>query len=142
MEDSMIMTNEDACLLACERLVIASYSLMDHGDYDGCAALFAPDALWVRGGKPVEGREAIRQSLDQRPASHATRHIVTNVLVRRVSEDEASATALFVPLRGPIGPEGLCGAPKVDAVGDLFYTFAKVEGEWKIRRLEPHPLFR
>ena len=71
---------------ACERLALAVYSLMDQGRYEETAALFTDDAVWVRGDKPVAGRDAILAALHQRSASEASRHLVTNVVVDIRSE--------------------------------------------------------
>lgn len=130
------------CLLACERLAIASYSLMDHGRYEEAAALFTVDGVWVRGGVPCEGREAILASLNLRPASDISRHVVTNVVVTRLSPAEAEATALFVPLRGRADGRGIVPLVAPGIVGDLAFRFRREEGEWLIAELRPRPLFQ
>lgn len=137
----MNSTNEIDCIRSCEALVIASYSLMDHGDYDACAELFAPDATWVRGGKPVRGRDAIRAALDQRPVEQVSRHVVTNVLVRQQDPVSATASAVFIPVRGVRRENGTCEMPPVSGLGDLRYAFTFAEGHWKIQTLQPSMLF-
>lgn len=133
--------DDNNCTSSCEALVIASYSLMDQGDYDGCADLFALDATWVRGGKPVQGRAAIRAALDQRPADQISRHIVTNVLVRQQGPSAATATAVFVPIRGVRRESGTCEMPPISGLGDLRYTFTRSDGRWMIQTLRPAMLF-
>jgi hypothetical protein len=133
---------DEHCILSCERLVVASYSLMDLGRYEACADLFAPTATWVRGGKPVTGKEAILASLCERPSDHATRHLVTNVMVSQTGQDAAEATAVFVPLRGKLEADGLAGAPRFEMVGDLTYRFERIDGCWLISHLQPKPIFR
>lgn len=137
----MFETDDNGCERSCQRLVIASYSLMDQGDYDGCASLFAPDATWVRGGKPVQGRAAIREALNQRPADQVSRHIVTNVLVRQDGASTATATAVFIPIRGVVRENGTCAMPAISALGDLRYTFVRTEGRWLIQTLQPSMTF-
>lgn len=137
----MTESDQNDCTQCCEALVVASYSLMDHGDYDGCADLFAPDATWVRGGKPVQGRQAIRQALDQRPADQISRHIVTNVMVRQQGPVAATATALFIPVRGVRRDNGTCEMPAISAIGDLRYTFVRLDGQWLIQTLQPAMVF-
>ena len=56
--------SEIECQIACQRLVVASYSLMDLGKYSEAAALFCADGMWLRGGKPFTGPEAILASLN------------------------------------------------------------------------------
>lgn len=127
---------------ACERLAIASYSLMDQGRYEETAALFTEDATWVRGGKPVEGRSGILASLNQRPITDISRHLVTNVLVQLVSADEAEATACFVPLRGARREDGSVAMPPITNVGDLSFRFRREADGWRISHLRPTMIFK
>jgi ketosteroid isomerase-like protein len=127
---------------ACQRLVVASYSLMDQGRYDETAALFTEDAVWVRGGKPVSGRAAILEALRQRPETDVSRHIVTNVLVDVISDGEASATACFIPLRGARREDGTVVMPPISNVGDLTYQFRHGADGWRIADLRPTMLFK
>lgn len=136
-ENSRAAPPDMECRLACERLVVGSYSLMDLGDYEECAALFAEDATWVRGGKPVTGRDAILAALNKRPEGAVTRHIVSNIFISQLAGEEASATAVFVPLRGPTD-----SPPAFDMVGDLSYRFSRKSGEWLITHLQPKPVFK
>ena len=126
---------------SCARLAVASYSLMDQGDYDATAALFTEDAVWVRGGVPVAGRAAIRAALDKRPTADLSRHLVTNVLVNIVSADEATATACFVPLRGKRREDGTVAMPEITQVGDLAFHFRRTPAGWRIAHLQPRMIF-
>jgi hypothetical protein len=128
--------------LACQRLVIASYSLMDQGRYEETAALFTTDAVWVRGGKPVTGRDAILSALHQRPTTDLSRHLVTNVLIAVREGNEASATACFVPLRGTKREDGSVATPQITNVGDLSYRFRKEKDGWRISHLQPSMIFK
>ena len=128
--------------LACHRLVIASYSLMDQGRYEETAALFTADAVWVRGGKPVSGRDAILAALDQRSTTDISRHIITNVLIEARENDEASGTACFVPLRGTKRDDGTVATPPITNVGDLNYRFRKERDGWRIAHLQPTMIFK
>ncbi|HEY4201419.1 MAG TPA: nuclear transport factor 2 family protein [Devosiaceae bacterium] len=126
----------------CHRLAVACYSLMDQGRYDETAALFTDDATWVRGGKPVTGRQAIRDALDQRAVTDISRHLVTNVLVDIQSEFEGTGTACFVPLRGPKRADGTVATPPITNVGDLAFRFRKDADGWKIAHLLPTMIFK
>lgn len=127
--------------MACHRLVVASYSLMDQGHYEECAALFTEDAVWVRGGKPVAGRDGILDALRQRPADDLSRHLVTNVLVD-VAREEARATACFIPLRGSKREDGTVATPPITNVGDLAYRFRREADGWRISYLHPTMIFK
>lgn len=137
------MPNTDIeCSVECERLVIASYSLMDHGKYPETVALFASDGVWVRGGKPFTGQDAILASLNERSPEDISRHLVTNVVVTQSGPDEAEATALFVPLRGRRNAEGAIPLSPPAMIGDLFYRFRRENDAWRISELRPSPLFK
>jgi uncharacterized protein (TIGR02246 family) len=127
---------------ACEKLAIASYSLMDQGRYEETAALFTEDAVWVRGGKPVAGRQAILDALRQRPETDLSRHLVTNVLVQVASERDATATACFVPLRGAKREDGTVATPPITNVGDLSFRFRRETDGWRIAHLQPTMVFK
>jgi hypothetical protein len=124
----------------CERLLVASYSLMDKGLIDACVGLFAEDGEWVRGGKPCVGRRAIREALGKRALAQITRHIVTNVMVT-VDGDEAGATALMVPLRGKASLDGTTPLTAPAMVADLEARFRRIGGEWFISYLKPVSIF-
>jgi uncharacterized protein (TIGR02246 family) len=118
---------------ACEKLAVAAYSLMDRGQYEATTALFTDDAVWVRGGKPVAGRDAILASLNQRPETDVSRHLVTNVMVSVSSDDEATGTATFIPLRG---------TRRITNVGDLAFRFRREADGWRIAHLQPTMIFK
>lgn len=138
----MVYVIDEQAERACERLAIASYSLMDQGRYEETAALFTEDAIWVRGGKPVEGRAGILASLNQRPPTDISRHLVTNVLVSLTSADEATATACFVPLRGVKREDGTVAMPPITNVGDLSFRFRRETDGWRIAHLKPTMIFK
>ncbi|GLQ55175.1 nuclear transport factor 2 family protein [Devosia nitrariae] len=135
------MSNADT-RLECAWLATAAYSLMDQGLYEETADLFSPDAVWVRGGVPVAGQEAILSALRQRPATDLSRHIVTNVLVRDITADSARATAVFMPLRGPVNEDGTVPLNGINSVGDLEFEFSRQPNGWKISRLTPRMRFK
>ncbi len=133
---------DTADFVECQRLAIASYSLMDQGRYEETVALFSEDAVWVRGGKPFQGRGSILAALNQRPATMVSRHLVTNVLVELTGADEAKATACFVPLRGTLREDGSVQMPAIESVGDLAFTFRREREGWKITHLQPQTVFK
>lgn len=128
---------------ACSQLIVAAYALMDHGRYDECAALFAEDATWVRGGKPVEGRAAILEALNARTPGSISRHMVASVMVfEGESPDTASASASFVPVRGVSDGDGPAPIAAPVMAGDLTARFARVDGRWMITFLAAKVIFR
>lgn len=131
---------DNATEMACQRLVIGSYSLMDQGRYEEAAALFTDDATWVRGGKAVTGRASILTSLRQRPQSDISRHIITNIFVEQTSQDDARATACLIPFRGSKREDGTVATPPIAIIGDVLYQFRRRDS-WLIAYLKPNFIF-
>jgi ketosteroid isomerase-like protein len=136
------MGNREDAERACARLATACYTLMDLGRYDETAALFAEDATWVRGGNPTVGRAAIRAALDKRPADQISRHVVTNVVVTVLDDDNAEGAAYFMPLRGARKDGAPAVMPAFDQLGDLAFRFRRGADGWRIAFLKPSPAFK
>lgn len=127
---------------ACARAMVACYTLMDLGDYEASAALFAEDATWVRGGTEVTGRADILAALRKRPPGAASRHLVTNVLITLTGSDSAEGVAYFMPLRASVGADGTGPLPPFTMVGDLTARFRRVGTQWLVTWLQPRPVFK
>lgn len=105
----MDATSRIQAIQDCEQALYRTYHALDDGDYPAVAAGFAPDGVWHRQGKPLQGRAAIEAELRQRPAGRVTAHVVTNVAVELVDEDHARLRYLMTayrhdaaaPLEGP-----------------------------------------
>lgn len=93
----------------------------DAQDWEKCAALYTPDAVFRRpsGGDPVVGREAILASFTARPP-RAQRHVMANTLVDVVSEKEARVKSVIVLYMGDAVEDGL---PVQDPKSPLIGTF-------------------
>jgi hypothetical protein len=137
----MTPANSDNDRLACERLVIGSYSLMDQSRYEASAGLFAEDGVWVRGDPAPGTRGAILASLQQRPATGVTRHLISNVMVTLTGPDEAEATGNFLAFRGTRAETGPATMTGPSMVGDLFYRFRRGADGWEITHLETKSVF-
>jgi hypothetical protein len=57
--------------------------------------LFAPDGVWHRQGRALQGAAAILSALAARSASQSIRHVVTNVQVT-VLDDDTAESLLYV----------------------------------------------
>jgi uncharacterized protein (TIGR02246 family) len=86
------------------RLITQFGLLNDSGDWAGVAAMFTQDARFVRpaGGDPVLGRDAIRASFESRPPRKSC-HLITNIVVDVLGDDEASARSTLVLYAAPAG---------------------------------------
>ena len=85
--------------LACQRLVAAFAYHVDHRGADGAANVFAQDATFERRGEVLKGREAIRASIDKRPAQVRTRHLCSPPHVEVIDAHNARAVTPFTLYR-------------------------------------------
>ena len=114
------------------RALICSYpDLIDRGDFDGIARLFARARIVSGDGQVYERRETLRKLWSSGVATYeggspCTRHLVTNVVVR-IEDDErtASASSCVAVFQGradfPL---------QVIAISRHQDRFEKLEGDW------------
>lgn len=95
MDDYQRMLAEHAC----QRLVHSYANLLDAYDYDRFMELWAEDGEWVIYGKSVRGRDAIRATLDARPARSVVRHLVSNLVIDIESAGRASGRCYAIAYR-------------------------------------------
>ncbi len=129
---------------ACEALSIAYARAVDFRDYDSFVTLFTEDGV-LDTGKPREGRAAIRESLSHRPDELRSRHVISNVFIDVLSENEARGIS-YLTLYRHVGPESLKGEPiEFDGpagVGHYEDRFEQTADGWKFKRRKLHFAFR
>jgi hypothetical protein len=126
--------------LACERLIILAYALMDQGQYERSAALFTEDGVWIRGEPAPRTRADILASLRQRPADGITRHLLSNIVVILTGPNEAEASANFLAFRAKRAEDGPAEMTGPAMVGDLFCRLRRGPDGWRIGFLQPKPV--
>lgn len=92
---------------ACRNLVHRYAYLNDERDFAAMAALFTEDALLYRPSAPdkaIQGRAAILAALQTRPATTATFHVCTDVLVDVLAADRAKVRSRILMLAGERAP--------------------------------------
>jgi uncharacterized protein (TIGR02246 family) len=120
----------------CERLVYRYAWLVDSGQAAGIADLFTEDGTWAAGGgKPMRGRDGIREGFAERQAvtRRQSRHVMTNVLIHLTGPDTASGRVFLVNFRhdSPTGAaEKPAPADVPKYVGEYHLTFRRVAGTW------------
>ncbi|MEU6058122.1 nuclear transport factor 2 family protein [Streptomyces sp. NPDC047097] len=122
---------------SCERLVLDFVRRLDLGEPGTVAELFTRDGVWEwpRGGRLVEGREALRRYFGARPADRLSRRICTNVLVTVESADEATATTYFATYRVDGHTEGTLVPPRPPVnIGHYEDVFRRTGGDWLLAR--------
>lgn len=111
------------------RLITRFGLLNDAGDWSGVAAMFTEDATFIRpaGGDPVVGREAIHASFASRPPRKSC-HLITNIVVDVVSQDEARARSTLMLYAAPAGAQE-AGSPAL--IGGFNDRLVRTGTEWK-----------
>jgi ketosteroid isomerase-like protein len=99
---------------ACRQLVHRYAYLNDERDFAAIAELFTEDGVLFRPSapdKPIQSRVAILAALQTRPATTATFHVCTDVVVEVLSMNHATARSRILMLSG----ERTAGATVPDA---------------------------
>jgi uncharacterized protein (TIGR02246 family) len=122
---------------ACRDVVRRAAMKLDANDLEGFASYFTRDAVVIRPGKePLHGVDALLASYRARPASHMTRHMVTDSVVDLRAPDEAQVlssvllwTAVADDAPGPFGRR----AQSRQVVGEFADTLRLCsDGSWRI----------
>ena len=128
----------------CEALSIAYARAVDFRDYDSFVDLFVEDGV-LDTGKPLEGKATIAHALSRRPDELRSRHVLTNIFIDVVNENEARGIS-YLSLYRHIGPESLSAdAVAFDgpaAVGHYEDRFVRTTAGWKFKRRKLHIDFR
>jgi hypothetical protein len=126
-------------------LLFKFYYCLDTRDYEGAAALFPPDGVWVRQGEHLVGPAPILAAFAVRSATLVIHHVITNLFVESVDADFASVTSYITAYRhesgAPIeGPAPLTGPA---LVGFCRAEISREPQGWRISRLATGtPTFR
>ncbi|NWG45981.1 MAG: nuclear transport factor 2 family protein [Alphaproteobacteria bacterium] len=129
---------------ACETLVLTYASAWDHGDADAFANLFAPDGT-LTFARPIEGREAIRKTMEAGSARSTFRHVMSNIQITLEDADTARGVSYAIVLTGP-RPEGEATGPValegLGTVGEYHDVFVRTDEGWKIAARRFVPILR
>jgi hypothetical protein len=105
----------------------AFFSHLDERHYEALAAMFLPDGRWLRQGRWFQGRAAIVQALQARPATMRVRHVISNVHVAADGAGVAKVDAYMTAYRQLEGQ-----APSLFTVSTVANTFRREQGEWML----------
>jgi hypothetical protein len=140
MKDEQI----SAITRACEALSVAYARAVDFRDYEYFVSLFTEEGV-LDTGRPLAGRAAIADAISRRPDELRSRHVITNVFIDVLSEQEARGIS-YLTLYRHLGPESLKGEPVSlegpAGVGHYEDRFEKTEEGWKFSRRKLHFAFR
>lgn len=120
----------------CTKLSIAYARHVDFKEYDQFVQLFAQDGELNVTGKPVRGREKIARSLAFRPDGLRSRHILTNIHINVIDENNAEGLSYLTLYRhtgegleaDDPGPRTI---PGPWAVGHYADRFVRTDEGWR-----------
>jgi hypothetical protein len=120
----------------CESLILEVAWLTDHGPHNQIVDLYTLNGSFSRDGEVYVGSASLAEMYKKRPASLFTRHILSNIQVKMMSETDAIATSYATVFRyrsddgSPPIPPVNCSSP--ESVSEYHDTFIKEAGVWKI----------
>jgi len=120
----------------CEGLILQVAWLTDHGPHNQIVDLYTLNGSFSRDGEVYAGRAALTEMYKKRPASLFTRHILSNIQIKIISETDAISTSYATVFRyrsddgsPPIPP---VNSSSPESVSEYHDTFIKEAGVWKI----------
>lgn len=124
----------------CQKVLRQYYHYVDHHEYDDAVRLFTDDATWKVMGLDLKGREEILEALHGGLGNDTIRHVLTNVIVNVLDEENAeswSYNAIYYSREGRIeerdAPLKFEGPHRFS---DGFARMERVNGEWQIAARE------
>ncbi len=133
-----------ALITLCSQAITRFWAALDASDYETVAKSMAPEGVWHRQGKALQGPDGVRAALAERPTGRVTAHMVQNLVVDLA--DENTATARYFSLvyrhdaeRAPEGPVPLRDALSISAVSDRLRRGP--DGVWLVVERRSRPVF-
>ena len=123
--------------LACERVLIRLFHCLDARDYEGVAACFTEDSLWLRQGKELRGPAQVLKALQQRTPTIHVHHLLTNIEVRLTDPTRARSIAYMTVYRSDTGkaPVFPIEVPGPELVAVCSGELRRAGDQWRVTRL-------
>lgn len=122
----------------CERAFLQIARFTDQGPHHAIAQFFTEDGEFDRDGTVLRGRAALLDLYAKRPASLMTRHLVSNVIVSPLSNEQAVCHAYATIYRfrtadgsSPVPPV-TCEGP--ESIAEYEDQMVKTDDGWKVSR--------
>ncbi|MFD4839587.1 nuclear transport factor 2 family protein [Achromobacter sp. NPDC058515] len=130
------MTMNDTLSL-CHNQVMAFFRDLDENRYGDLARRLAPDGIWLRQGRTLEGRDAALAALSGRSATQRIHHLICNLVADAWDGDRCAMRAYMLVVRHdsgmPLsGPAPLAG---VENIRTTRIELARIGGQWLIARM-------
>ena len=118
----------------CTQTLTRFVNALDAGDYETMAGLMAENGVWKRAGGNAVGPSGLLEAVRDRPRDLIIRHVISNVAIEVIDEDNAIGITYLTVYRhsGPPpddGPAPLAGA---HMVGVSHNRLVREPGGWRI----------
>ncbi len=134
-----LMSDELACVNTLNRF----FRALDDCAYEACTDLLSENGSWIRQGKPLVGRTALLETLRARPAGLLTRHIISNMIVTRISQTTYDATFYSTVFAHQTKTGDEIPPVSLPAAISVFKAKLKYENDqWLICALQSSPTFK
>jgi ketosteroid isomerase-like protein len=135
--------HQAARILGAQQAVLRFYAALDRSDYEGVASGMAPDGIWHRQGKALQGPDAVRAALQERPPGRVTAHLVQNLVIKLDGDHEASAHYLTLVYRhdGTAGAEGPVPLGTPLSIAEGTDRMRQQDGTWLVVERRSRRLF-
>jgi hypothetical protein len=124
-------------LTPCHNQVMALYRDLDENKYESLALRFAPDGVWHRQGKTLQGRDAILSALRGRSTTQRIHHLMVNLLADRVEADRCSMRSYMLVVRHDDGSpiEGAAPLSGIENIRTMHIDLARFDDEWLVTQM-------
>lgn len=125
----------------CVKVLTYFFNSLDDRRFADLAACMTETGVWVRQGKPLEGRSAILSALAERSSTVSTRHLISNPEVK--FKDEVAEVAAVVTIFHHDDGNGTQPAPIAPPRAILRFTAVMTSSgaNWQISQLKSDRLF-
>ena len=127
----------------CARVLTGFINALDAGDYETMAGLMAEKGVWSRPGGDAIGPDGLLRAMKDRPRDLIVRHVISNVLIEAIDEDNATGTTYLTVYRhrGPPPENGPAPVTGTHMVGVSHNRLVRESGRWKIGEKRTTRLF-
>ncbi|MDE0385047.1 MAG: nuclear transport factor 2 family protein [Defluviicoccus sp.] len=118
----------------CTRTLTGFVNALDAGDYETMARLMAETGVWVRPGGDAVGPSGLLEAMKSRPRDLIVRHVISNVAIEVIDEDNATGITYLTVYRhrGPPPENGPAPLAGVHMVGVSYNRLVRESGGWRI----------
>ena len=119
----------------CTQTLTRFINALDAGDYETMAGLMAENGVWMRPGGNAIGPAGLLKAMKDRPRDLIIRHVISNVVIEVIDEDNATGITYLTVYRHHGAPPEKGPAPLTGAhmVGVSHNCLVREPGGWRIR---------